>query len=255
MVKWTRQLPAQQNNDAPRRRNRRGKLVTPSVQVLIVGSGKLAAELIENLKSPNIASVLPWSRRDEVPAGRSIVVHAGSGRELQNALTFCRSNNSILIELSTSGTAIGGTHPFPVIICPNVNILMVKFMAMLQSQGHLFREYPKTILESHQAAKTSAPGTAISIAQSLDVEPDRITSIRNPVVQENELGIPPDALSRHAYHRIVIGDENVSVTLETKAFGDAPYASGLARVIDSVSGRKLEPKAYDSVTLIQNGWL
>ncbi len=34
-------------------------LGNPVVQVLIVGSGKLAAELIENLKSPNIASVLP----------------------------------------------------------------------------------------------------------------------------------------------------------------------------------------------------
>jgi len=230
-------------------------LANSSVQVLIVGSGKLAMELIENLKAPNIASVLPWSRRDELPAGGKIVVHAGSGRELQSVVSFCVSNNSVLIELSTNGTALEGRHPFPVIICPNINILMVKFMTMLQSQGFLFRDYPKTILESHQATKTSAPGTAISIAQSLGMEPAQITSVRNPEVQENELGIPSADLSRHAYHRIVIGDENVSITFETKTFGQAPYASGLAKVIESVFGRELEPKTYNIVTLIQNGWL
>lgn len=227
----------------------------PVVQVLIVGSGKLAAELIENLKSPNIASVLPWSRRNEMSTGKNIVVHAGSGRELKSVVSFCTSNNSVLIELSTSGTALEGNHPFPIIICPNINILMVKFMAMLQSHGHLFREYPKTILESHQATKTSAPGTAICIAQSLNVEPEQIISVRNPMVQENELGIPSNSLPRHAYHRIVIGDENVSITFETKALGQTPYASGLARVIESICERELEPKAYDIVTLIQNGWL
>lgn len=190
-----------------------------------------------------------------MPAGGIIVVHAGSGRELQSVVSFCASTNSVLIELSTSGVALEGNHPFPVLICPNINILMVKFMAMLQSHGHLFREYPKTLLESHQETKTSAPGTAISIAQSLGLEPDQITSVRNPAVQQSELGIPSNALSRHAYHRIVIGDENVSVTFETKAFGQAPYASGLAKVIESVCGRVLEPKAYDIVTLIQNGWL
>jgi len=132
---------------------------------------------------------------------------------------------------------------------------MLKFMAMLQSQGYLFREYQKTILESHQAAKTSAPGTAINIARSLGVDPGQIVSVRNPVVQENELGIPSEFLPRHAYHRVIIGDENVRITFETKVLGQSPYALGLAKVIEAICGRDLEPKPYDILTLIQSGWL
>lgn len=226
-----------------------------SVQVLIVGSGKLAAELIENLKSRSIASVLPWNRKGERLECKSVVVHAGSGRELPGVVSFCSANNSVLIELSTGGNLAEESHPFPVIICPNINILMLKFMAMLQSQGYLFREYQKTILESHQAAKTSAPGTAINIARSLGVDPGQIVSVRNPVVQENELGIPSEFLLRHAYHRVIIGDENVRITFETKVFGQSPYALGLAKVIEAICGRDLEPKPQDILTLIQSGWL
>ena len=226
-----------------------------SVQVLIVGSGKLAAELIENLKSRSIVSVIPWNRKDEMLEFKSIVVHAVSGRELQSVGSFCSSNSSVLIELSTGGKLAGGNHPFPILICPNINILMLKFMAMLQSHGHLFRDYQKTILESHQATKTSAPGTAINIAHSLGLETDQIISVRNPLIQENELGIPSDFLSRHAYHRFMIGDGNVSITFEAKVLGQAPYASGLAKVIEGICGRELEPKAYDILTLVQSGWI
>ena len=49
------------------------------LQVLIVGSGKLAGELLENLKSSRIDRVLPWSRRDASWKGCTVVVHAGSG--------------------------------------------------------------------------------------------------------------------------------------------------------------------------------
>jgi hypothetical protein len=229
--------------------------VNTSVQVLIVGSGKLAAELIENLKSRIIVSVIPWNRKDEMLEYKSVVVHAGSGRELQSVVPFCSSNNSVLIELSTGGKLAEENHPFPILICPNINILMLKFMAMLQSHGYLFREYHKTILESHQATKTSAPGTAINIAHSLGLETDQIISVRNPVVQENELGIPSDFLSRHAYHRVIIGDGDVSITFETKVLGHTPYASGLAKVIEGIYGRELEPKSYDILSLVQSGWI
>lgn len=226
-----------------------------SVPVLIVGSGKLAAELFDNLTSPRISSVIPWNRKDEAPECKCIVVHAGSGRELQNVVSFCASTNSVLIELSTGGNIAQESHPFPIVICPNVNILMLKFMAMLHSHGHLFQEFAITVLESHQATKTSAPGTAITIARSLGLEADHIVSVRNPAVQENELKIPSAFLPRHAYHRIIIGDENVSITMETKVLGQAPYASGLARVIDGICERELEPKSYDILTLVQSGWI
>jgi hypothetical protein len=105
---------------------------------------------------------------------------------------------------------------------------MLKLMAMLQDHGNQFKEYDKSILESHQSTKTSKPGTAINFANSLGVGADRIISVRDPAAQEHEIGIPSAFLSRHAYHKNTIRDANVSLSIETKVLGKASYASGLA---------------------------
>lgn len=225
------------------------------VQVLIVGSGKLASELLENLSSSNITKVLPWTQRDQPHEGKRIVVHAGSGREIDEVVSFCSRNHLVLIELSTSDNLAAARTPFPIIICPNVNMLMLRFMAMLQSQGHLFAQYKKTILESHQSTKKSEPGTAISIADSIGMKADQIISVRDPVTQERELGIPAEFLSRHAYHSVRITDGNATILFETKVLGEAPYSLGLAQVIESIYQRELEPMKYDVLTLIHKGWI
>jgi len=155
--------PLWDNGRVPYRRNR---VADASVQVLIVGSGKLAAELVGNLKSRSIVSVIPWSKKDERLECSSIVVHAGSGRELQSVVSFCSSSHSVLIELSTGGNLAEQDHPFPIVLCPNINILMLKFMAMLQSHGHLFREYQTTILESHSGDKDFCAGSRTEMIRS-----------------------------------------------------------------------------------------
>jgi hypothetical protein len=209
------------------------------LQVLIVGSGKLAGELLENLKSSRIDRVLPWSQRDASWKGCTVVVHAGSGREIEDVLFFCSSQHQLLVELSTTKNLENANPTFPIVICPNTNILMLKFMAMLQSQGHLFSEYDKELLESHQANKKSEPGTAISIAESLELPKEGIISVRDPLIQERQIGIPSEHLSRHTYHKIRITDGNVGIVLETKVFGPAPYASGLARIVEGIYKRDL----------------
>jgi len=246
-----RTLRAQENRRDNLSKNERGA----GVQVLIVGSGKLASELLENLNSSSITKVLPWTQRDSSHEGKRIVVHAGSGREIDEVVSFCSRNHLVLIELSTSDNLDTAKIPFPIIICPNVNILMLRFMAMLQSQGHLFAQYNKTILESHQSTKKSEPGTAISIANSIGMKADQIISVRDPLVQERELGIPSEYLSRHAYHSIRITDGNATILFETKVLGQAPYSFGLAQVIEGIYQRELEPMKYDVLTLIHNGWI
>ena len=42
--------------------------------------------------------------------------------------------------------------------------MILRFMAMLQGWGRSFKDYDIQILESHQQAKTSPPGTAHAIA-------------------------------------------------------------------------------------------
>ena len=80
------------------------------MQVLVVGTGKLATELLGSHRlDPATCRVMAWSdpaRGDE----RSIVVHAGSGRELPAAIEFCRATGSPLVELSTGSDLETGAH-------------------------------------------------------------------------------------------------------------------------------------------------
>lgn len=223
--------------------------------VLVVGSGKLANEILSTLRSLEITKAVSWSEMSSNKEEDIVVVHAGSGRELKSVFDFCRKHQRPLIELATNTNIDMDHNDFPVVICPNTNILLLKFMAMLSKSGSSFLNYKKTLIESHQFTKTSAPGTAYSIAKSLHIEKGQVESVRDPVVQEKVLKIPQEYLSRHAYHKISIGDSNVNVTFETKVFGPAPYAAGLAEIIGALTKRRLENKVYDVLEFIEAGWI
>lgn len=222
--------------------------------VIIVGTGKLARELLSELPNLIAENVVAWpaAAADGMPA---VVVHAGSGRELEQVITYCRQNGAPLIELSTGSAIAQREVDFPVVVCPNTNILMLKFMAMLADHGAHFRNYRISLLESHQAGKTSVPGTAVAMAESLGLNKENIRSIRNPQEQTDVLHIPAEHLARHAFHRIEIEDEVGQITLETRVFGSAPYASGLARIVTAVHKHPLEKRLYNVIELIEKGWI
>lgn len=235
------------------------------MQVLVVGTGKLATELLVSHRlDPATCRVLAWPERaaaeaahgDATPSdARSIVVHAGSGRELAAAIEFCRATGSPLVELSTGSALETGSHGFPVVLCPNTNILMLKFMSMLETSGHLFRDCRISVTESHQAGKTSVPGTAVGIGHSLGVPAHDIRSVRDPAEQRDALQIPDDQLGRHAFHRIRIEDGACSLQFESRVYGASPYADGVSRIIEAVRQHELEPRRYSVVEFIHNGWL
>lgn len=229
-----------------------------SMQVFIAGSGKLASELLEHLVSSTEFTVSAWTDEPEV-ADRCIVVHAGSGRQLDGIAKFCRQTSSALVELSTGSSLEGSNPAFPVVLCPNTNILMLKFMCMLERSGGFYKGLDVSLTESHQAGKTSVPGTAVVMAQAIGLAPTQIESVRPPDQQVNKLGIPPDQLSRHAFHRIEIKDGSCSVTLETRVYGNAPYASGVQKILAAVCRRvlsgELQPRIYAITELIESGWL
>jgi 4-hydroxy-tetrahydrodipicolinate reductase len=224
------------------------------MQIIVVGSGKLAGELLAALRAEDGNQVLPWSE-DRLRAEKSVVVHAGSGRELDAVSAFCESTGSALVELATGSALENRAAGFPVILCPNTNLLMLKFMAMLERSGHLFRGYRIALTESHQAQKTSVPGTAVSMAQALGLAPIDIRSVRDADVQRDLLQIPPEHLGRHAYHQVLMEDGVCSVKLETRVFGDAPYVEGVAQIVAAVRGRPLENRRYSIMEFIDNAWL
>ncbi len=224
------------------------------MQIIIAGSGKLATELLTRLDWGSDCQLTPWGPL--LPrAERAIVVHAGSGRELDAITEFCAATCSPLIELATGSALEGALPAFPVVLCPNTNILMLKVMYMLEMGGHLFRGTPITFTESHQAPKQSVPGTAVSMAQSLGLTAGDIRSVRDPKVQQTSLQIPAAHLGRHAFHRIDIEDGSCSVKLETLVVGESPYVSGVAQIVAATRAHGLENRVYAVAEFIRNGWL
>lgn len=226
------------------------------MQVFIAGTGKLATELLEKLTSNDARSLAPWPG-EAAAEGRAIVVHAGSGREIDGIARFCQRSASVLVELATGSSleAAAAQAGFPVVLCPNTNILMLKFMCMLERSGGLFQGSQIRITESHQASKTSVPGTAVAMAQALGVAASDIHSVRNSARQEQELGIPQPHLGRHAFHRIEIQDGPCAISMETRVYGDSPYADGVERIICAIQQRELQNRLYSINEFIENAWV
>jgi dihydrodipicolinate reductase len=224
------------------------------MQIIIAGTGKLATELLNALKVDGFCQVIPWAdKRNE--ALKSIVVHAGSGRELESIAGYCAATNSPLIELATGSNIESMPVAFPVVLCPNTNILMLKFMAMLEQCGQMFHGYEISLTESHQASKTSVPGTAVNMAHSLGMSRSDIQSVRDTGIQKTRLEIPEADLARHAFHQVVIQDGQCSVKLETRVHGEAPYAQGVAQIVSAASSHALENRRYSVMEFVKNGWL
>jgi len=226
-----------------------------SMLILVVGSGKLARELLANLPGDSSSEVIAWANRTDKPQGKPVVVHAGSGRELAEVMAYCGQTGATLLELSTGSELRQREVHFPVVLCPNTNILMLKLMAMLARSGRDFKNYDKQVIESHQATKSSTPGTAVSMAEYLGVPPGEIVSVRDPVEQTENLKIPAEYLSRHAFHRIVIAAAQSSITIETLVFGAAPYAEGVGQIIAAIRSHPLENRYYDVTELVERGWV
>ena len=220
------------------------------IEVLVVGRGKLANELLEGLSGDTISRVVRWEDRSETSNGSNIVVHAGSGRELAGVIDYCGKTNSILFELSTADLAIPETINFPVIICPNVNLQVLYFMAMIKQFSGYFKGRKIRITESHQSFKKTKPGTAIYLAKSIGISECDIISERNPERQQNAIGIPIEHLDRHAYHQILISDPEVEIKLETKVLGKTAYATSLSEIIALVAKKELGPGHHDIVDIV-----
>ncbi len=224
------------------------------MQVIVVGTGKLATELFGSLKVDSGCQVTSWANRRD-SGDKSIVIHAGSGRELEAITLFCEATQSPLIELATGSEVESTTPTFPVVMCPNTNILMLKFMSMLEKSGHLFSNHQIKLTESHQAHKTSVPGTAVSMANSLGLKDSDVLSMRDPDVQREELHIPEAHLARHAFHQILIEDGECSLMFETRVYGESAYADGVARIVAAVRAHKLENRVHSITEFVNNGWL
>lgn len=236
--------------------------------IVVVGNGALAQTFLDEL--PSIVSPTTCGERhapvpihthhfmelsllDSLPTPSTIVLHAGSGRELPTVVAKC---NELSIPVIQASTGIDNSYlPTPlkiaIIDAPNLAIPIVKFMYALEQIAPLFREYEILISESHQASKKTIPGTARAFASALGVPDEQIRSVRDVATQQSEFNVPESALKGHAIHRIEIEGQGVHLSLGTRILGRNAYCHGviaLASVID-----KVPPGVHRIVDLAQRG--
>lgn len=221
------------------------------MKVFVVGSGKLASAILSAKATFQNCDLIPWESALQHASEQAIILHCGSGRQIAECIMFCEQTASTFIELSTGLETEHLTPDFPLIICPNTSMLMLKTMAMLGQFGKQFKDYNITLTESHQAAKQTEPGTAYNLANSLGFPVEQIISVRDQETQSAEIGIPDDFLGKHAYHKIVIQDGNDALTIETKVLGHASYAAGVRQIIDLVLNKNLENRRYNILEFMQ----
>lgn len=124
------------------------------------------------------------------------------------------------------------------VIAPNMGKQIVALQTMLEKMAQnfptVFQKYQLQVTESHQQTKADTSGTAKEIIQSFvkmgaqfDYNTD-LRMIRNPVEQQQELKIPPEYLSGHAFHtyRLTSPDKSVEIAFQHNVFGRNIYAQG-----------------------------
>jgi 4-hydroxy-tetrahydrodipicolinate reductase len=225
------------------------------MKIFIVGSGKLANALLSSELTFPSHDITKWESNDQSITEKSIIVHAGSGRQLKECIDFCKRTSSVFIELSTGLETERMDADFTLLLCPNTSILLLKTLNMVKRFGHHFEGYKVSITESHQSGKTSAPGTAFSFAQSLKVPVTAITSVREQAIQHKRIGIPDEYLDKHAYHKITIEDSDDEVSIETKVLGHSSYVHGVKKIIEAVLKHALDKKSYSVFDLIDQNFL
>ncbi len=225
------------------------------MKIFVVGSGKLANAILSSDLSFPACEIVKWETHNQTLNEKVIIVHAGSGRQIKECFDFCVRTESVFIELSTGLETEKMKPDFPLIICPNTSVLLLKALSMIKANGRYFENYKISITESHQSTKKTEPGTAYAFADSLRFPIDKIESIRDPEIQQNKIGIPKEYLDKHAYHKIVIKDGSDEVTIETKVLGHDSYAIGVKTIIEAVLKYSLENKKYTVLDLIDNNML
>ncbi|MDI3322413.1 dihydrodipicolinate reductase C-terminal domain-containing protein [Pinibacter soli] len=225
------------------------------MKIFIAGSGKLASAILSASISFPSCEVQKWETDFATTNEKAIVVHAGSGRQLDECIAFCKKTGSIFVELSTGLSTENMEADFTLIVCPNTSILLLKTMNMLKLYGQYFSKDKISIIESHQSAKQSVPGTAYNFANSLNFPANDIQSIRDAETQLNEVGISAEYLGKHAYHKIIIEDGPDQVIIETKVLGHDSYVNGVKKIINAVLSNSFEKRKYNVLELIDRNML
>jgi 4-hydroxy-tetrahydrodipicolinate reductase len=115
--------------------------------------------------------------------------------------------------------------PWAAVIAPNMAKQIVGFQAMMEYAAHtfpdLFKGYSLEIVESHQQGKADTSGTAKAMIRyfsrlGIDYKENNIQMIRDPEIQEKNLGIPKQHLGGHGWHTYTLRAKDGTALFEFK---------------------------------------
>ncbi len=213
-------------------------MVYNELQILVCGHGNMANELTAECTRQKNVKAIPFEERDRLvySSPKNIVaVHFGSGSQLLELVDFCGTIGAPIIQGSTGGPKmpeITENPPVIVIKAPNTALPIVKLLMLMPKLREIFDEcgMVASLKESHQASKKSVPGTALEIARGLGINGNDIVSIRDPHVQETELGVPMEFLTGHGFHFVEALGDGIKMGFYTKVYGRRVYAAGAIQI-------------------------
>lgn len=135
------------------------------------------------------------------------------------------------------------------VVATNMAVPVVMFQAMIHFAAENFKRsldgFKLVIRESHQAQKPDPSGTAVSLLESFEtlgvpLKKEQIVMVRDPVIQEVEMGIPKQYLGGHGYHTYTLlsPDGTVALQFSHNILGRSVYVDGALRAIRFLAARK-----------------
>lgn len=200
-------------------------------KLVLVGNGKLAEAIEKDFDKYSNIPVKKYKTDLEVDEN-TIFIHIGSGRQYKESLKCAIAKGASYIQAATEKDvkmdAPGDTN-IKYISAENLDIKIIKLFFWFKSAKELFKNENISIIESHQEEKTSLPGTALKFCEYLNIPKEDLISVRDP---EKQRKLNINNLEHHAYHKIVIGDKDSTISIETKVDGAQSYVKGLAQIVN-----------------------
>ena len=156
----------------------------------------------------------------------------------------------------------------PAVVAPNMAKQIVGFQAMMEYAADtfpgLFKDYHLEVTESHQQGKADTSGTAKAVVACFnrlgtEFDLNEIKMIRDPEIQEKQLGIPKEHLSGHGWHTYTLKSPDNSVVFEFRhnINGRDIYVQGTFDAVmilhRKINTRDTSQKFFTMIDVLTNG--
>jgi 4-hydroxy-tetrahydrodipicolinate reductase len=190
-----------------------------------------------------------------------------------NALFYIRNNipfvmgttggdrAKLMDDLKTSG--------IPCVVAPNMAKQIVALQWVMKTLAQefpgVFTGYNLSVVESHQSTKADTSGTAKAMVDyfnqmGVKYDAEEIVMIRDEDMQRDDLGIPEEHLTGHAFHTYTLNseDETAQFVIEHNILGRSIYAKGtidaLAFLLSRLAnGDSEQSQIYDMIDVLKSG--